>query len=79
VLLDSDIGIATTGIAGPTGGTPEKPVGLVYIALATKDYVYHEKHLFHQDRVGNKLAAADAALAMLHGDILRVKEKEKGS
>jgi PncC family amidohydrolase len=79
VLLDSDIGIATTGIAGPTGGTPEKPVGLVYIALATKDYVYHEKHLFHQDRMGNKRAAADAALAMLRKDILHLKEKEKGS
>ncbi len=64
-VLDSDIGIATTGIAGPTGGTPEKPVGLVYIALATKDYVYCEKHIFHRDREGNKRDAADAALEML--------------
>jgi len=74
-LLDSDIGIATTGIAGPTGGTPEKPVGLVYIALATKDYVYHEKHLFHKDREGNKQEAADAALKMLKRAILTGKEK----
>jgi PncC family amidohydrolase len=64
-LLDSDIGISTTGIAGPTGGTPEKPVGLVYIAVATKDYVYHEKHIFHGDREGNKREAADAALELL--------------
>lgn len=64
-VLDSDIGIATTGIAGPTGGTPEKPVGLVYIALATKDYVYCGKHIFHRDREGNKRDAADAALEML--------------
>jgi PncC family amidohydrolase len=64
-LLDSDIGISTTGIAGPTGGTPEKPVGLVYIALTTKDYVYYEKHIFHRDREGNKREAADAALEML--------------
>jgi PncC family amidohydrolase len=64
-LLDSDIGISTTGIAGPTGGTPEKPVGLVYIAVATKDYVYHEKHIFHGDREGNKHEAADAALELL--------------
>jgi len=78
-LLESDIGIATTGIAGPTGGTPEKPVGLVYIALATKDYVYHERHLFHKDREGNKREAADAALKMLQRDILHGKEKEKGS
>lgn len=64
-ILDSDLGISTTGIAGPTGGTPEKPVGLVYIALATKDYVYHEKHIFHRDRGGNKREAAEAALELL--------------
>ncbi len=64
-LLDGDIGIATTGIAGPTGGTPDKPVGLVYIALATKDYIYHERHIFHGDRGGNKRKAAEAALVML--------------
>ncbi len=64
-LLRSDIGISTTGIAGPTGGTPEKPVGLVYIALATKDYVAHEKHIFHRDREGNKREAAEAVLQLL--------------
>jgi PncC family amidohydrolase len=64
-LLDTDIGISTTGIAGPTGGTPGKPVGLVYIALATKDYVDHEKHIFHRDREGNKREAAEAALRLL--------------
>ena len=64
-LLNGDIGIATTGIAGPTGGTPDKPVGLVYIALATKGYLYHERHIFHGDRGGNKRKAAEAALVML--------------
>jgi PncC family amidohydrolase len=70
-LLGSDVGIATTGIAGPTGGTPDKPVGLVYIALATKDHVYHEKHIFHGDREENKREAADAALEMLRRYILQ--------
>lgn len=64
-LLGSDVGISTTGIAGPTGGTPDKPVGLVYIALATKDYIDYEKHIFNRDREGNKREASDAALEML--------------
>lgn len=79
VLLGSDIGIATTGIAGPTGGTPEKPVGLVYIALATKDNVYHEEHLFHENRVGNKRAAADAALKMLKRYLLQLDAGARSS
>ena len=78
-LLGSDIGIATTGIAGPTGGTPDKPVGLVYIALATKDYVDYEKHIFHRDREGNKREAADAALSMLMRHLSTLEEKQKGS
>ena len=69
-LLRADVGIATTGIAGPTGGTPDKPVGLVYIALATRDNVYHECYIFHEDREGNKHKAADAALKMLREHIL---------
>lgn len=41
--LDSDVAIATTGIAGPDGGTPEKPVGLVYIGIRVRNDVYIEK------------------------------------
>ena len=73
-LLDTDIGIAITGIAGPTGGTPDKPVGLVYIALATKGYVYHEKYIFHGDRGENKHEAADAALEIIK---MHVQQGEK--
>lgn len=39
-LSGADIGISTTGIAGPTGGTPEKPVGLVYLGICTKSQSY---------------------------------------
>ena len=39
-LSGADIGISTTGVAGPTGGTPEKPVGLVYVGVCTKDKTY---------------------------------------
>ncbi len=76
-LLQSDIGIATTGIAGPTGGTPDKPVGLVYIALATKDNVYHERYIFHEDREGNKAGAADAALRMLRRYVSGARSSER--
>ena len=37
-LFDADIGISTTGVAGPTGGTPNKPVGRVYVGVSTEDY-----------------------------------------
>jgi PncC family amidohydrolase len=60
-----DYGLATTGIAGPTGGTKDKPVGLVYIALATKDTVLVRKFLFTGDRLSNKESFCSAALQLL--------------
>ena len=60
-----DVGIATTGIAGPGGGTPEKPVGLVYIAISTEKGTKVEKHLFHGNRWENKESTCRAALMLL--------------
>ncbi len=60
-----DIGIATTGIAGPTGGTPEKPVGLVYIAVSLADKAIVRKYQFSGDRLQNKESTCNAALQML--------------
>jgi PncC family amidohydrolase len=60
-----DIGIATTGIAGPTGGTEEKPVGLVYVAISTLDNIHVEKFHFKGDRLQNKQLTSEAALNML--------------
>jgi PncC family amidohydrolase len=60
-----DYGIATTGIAGPTGGTKEKPVGLVYIAVSTKDSVLVKQFLFSGDRIANKESTCTAALELL--------------
>ena len=65
-----DIGIATTGIAGPTGGTNEKPVGLVYIGISTADNTVVKKFNFLGDRLQNKEETCNAALNMLL-DILK--------
>jgi nicotinamide-nucleotide amidase len=60
-----DIGIATTGIAGPTGGTSEKPVGLVYIGLATEKTVTVKRFVFSGNRLANKESSCTAALELL--------------
>ncbi len=62
-----DIGLATTGIAGPTGGTKEKPVGLVYIAISTSNKTEVKKFLFSGSRLQNKESTCNAALSMLLG------------
>ena len=58
-------GLATTGIAGPTGGTKDKPVGLVYIAISTKTTVVVKQFLFSGDRLANKESSCTAALELL--------------
>ena len=60
-----NIGVSTTGIAGPTGGTNDKPVGLVYVGIATQDDVVVKRFLFSGDRLQNKKQACDAALSLL--------------
>jgi PncC family amidohydrolase len=64
-LLGADVGIATSGIAGPTGGTPAKPVGTVFIAVASPSWEQARHHLFQSDRQGNKRLSAEAVLALL--------------
>jgi len=64
-LIGSDIGVAITGILGPGGSTIEKPVGLVYISLSSKDSVDYKKFKFNKSRIENKNSTADAALNML--------------
>lgn len=59
----AQVALSTTGIAGPGGGSPEKPVGLVYLGLATPDGVWTERHLWPGDRRANKVHSAERALA----------------
>ena len=68
-----DIGIATTGIAGPTGGTKDKPVGLVFIGVSTKDTIVVKEFLFSGDRLNNKDSTCTAALELLLETIYRKK------
>jgi PncC family amidohydrolase len=63
--LKADVGVATTGIAGPGGGTPAKPVGLVYVAVATADTTRCERFVFSGDRQSIKQQTAVAALHLL--------------
>jgi nicotinamide-nucleotide amidase len=65
-LLNTDIGISTTGIAGPTGGTPEKPVGLTYFGISYGDRTEFFKYIFPYDRNQNRLSATYFLLFKLY-------------
>jgi len=65
ILSNVDIGIGITGIAGPTGGTKNKPVGLVYIGYSTKEEIKIEKHIFQTDRIHFKELVLEKVLEYL--------------
>ena len=65
----ADVGLAVTGVAGPDGGTAEKPVGTVWICTGTKDSAVASRYHFRFDRKGNKMISAKAALFMLRAFI----------
>lgn len=63
--LGADVGIAVSGIAGPGGGTPEKPVGTTWIGLSAPDEEQAWSYLFQGDRIRIKEQAAEQALRRL--------------
>lgn len=63
--LDADYSVATTGIAGPDGGSDEKPVGTVWIAVAGPDGVFSKKYVFKHNRERNIIRSTHTALNML--------------
>ncbi|MDL2255151.1 CinA family protein [Parabacteroides sp. OttesenSCG-928-K15] len=65
VALEVDCAVATSGIAGPTGGTPYKPVGTVWIAVAIKEYTYAAYFHFEGDRHQIMYQATREAMQML--------------
>jgi len=66
----ADVALSTTGIAGPGGGTAEKPVGLVYIGLATAEKVIAKKFNLGKDRAINKEQGAQFALDILRRELM---------
>jgi len=71
----ADIGMGITGIAGPGGGTPTKPVGLVYIALSTESDTLSVEHKFAGNRLDIKARSAQAALTMLRQHLLSLSPR----
>ena len=70
--FSSDYGLATTGIAGPGGGSEDKPVGLVYIAVASAGGVQARRFLMGEGRILNKKRSTQAALEMMRRQLLEI-------
>ena len=71
---NANCSVATTGVAGPTGGTEHTPVGCVCFAWCVHDKVYHEKVIFEGTRMQIRMQAATYALEKLCDYIERIKE-----
>jgi len=73
----ADLGLAVTGIAGPTGGSPEKPIGLVFTALAWPGGTEVQKNLFLGKREQVKLQSAQKGLDMVRRHLLQNARSKK--
>jgi len=73
--LASDVGVAVSGIAGPTGGTPDKPVGYTWIGLSTIKGIWTLQHTAGGNRIENKQEIAQLALEFLY-DFLKTDGKD---
>jgi PncC family amidohydrolase len=72
--LEADIGVSVSGIAGPSGGMPEKPVGMTWIGLSASGFEDARMFVFPGDRLEVKEQAAEQALRMLSEYLVRVSE-----
>lgn len=76
-ILNTDIGVATTGIAGPGGGTKEKPVGLVYTGIALRDKTVIQKNIFSGDRETVRRRAVNMIFQMIRKELFTTYEEDK--
>ena len=74
-LNGTDIGLSVTGIAGPDGGSAEKPIGLCYIGIAVGDKVEAHKFIFNGNRKRIKWSASSKALDLLRRELITDKKK----
>ena len=72
LLAGADIGLAITGIMGPTGASTDKPVGLVYIGVCDDKVCTVKEFRFGEDRLLNKQRTSQAALEMLRRHLLGI-------
>lgn len=77
VLMSVDLGLSTTGIAGPTGARPQKPVGLIYVAIASSKRDVCIRHTFNGTREENKQAFTKASLELLKAELASWKIDER--
>ena len=71
-ILKADLSIAVTGIAGPTGGSIDKPVGLVWIGIGTKEKIITNKYQFNGNRLEIRQKTAHESLKLANNVILEI-------
>jgi PncC family amidohydrolase len=71
-ILNADLSIAVTGVAGPTGGSIDKPVGLVWIGIGTKERIITNKYQFNGDRLEIRQKTTHESLKLANKIILEI-------